>query len=52
MAYQKWIHSYKWSDALADVGNLLRKENVELQDDIAFSFEKNGTVTSKFQAGL
>lgn len=42
----------KWSDARAEVGNLLWKENVESQDAITFSFEKNATVTSRFQANL
>lgn len=52
MEKQLQIELPKWSDDLAEVGNLLWKENVELQHDIAFSFEKNATVRSKFQASL
>lgn len=46
---QLWIELPKRSSALDD---LLWKGNVELQDAIAFAFEKNAPVMSKFQASL
>lgn len=52
MEKQLQIELPKLSHTLTEAGNLLWKENVELQYDIAFSFEKNATVMSKFQASL